>query len=170
MQHAFYIAGGAFELLGILLLVAPDLVPGARRFARWLPTQWLRLERRLRRILRLKGRSVVIDVGATGAVGKSSTGARIQIDVDPAADVEQRVEFAIQRLRKHQEHLANLDEAIQALRRDVGRDVAALRESSAAALAAEFERSTAEYRALRIIGTICLVAGLGLSTAANFIG
>src|SRR6266498_2277867 len=67
-QGALYAIGAASELLGIGLVAAPDLVPGARRFSRWLGPRWRTIENRLRRRLHLPLRSITHSVEMTGTV------------------------------------------------------------------------------------------------------
>ncbi len=48
--------GALFEFGGILLIAAPDVLPGARRFGLWLDRRWRSVEDGIRRWLRLRPR------------------------------------------------------------------------------------------------------------------
>ncbi len=168
MKHTLYIVGAVFELGGIMLSVSPDLVPGARRFSAWLEPRWRRLESRLRRLLRLGGRTHVIQVADAGVI---AAGGRVSaiVTVDPEAALEAKVEFLLRRDRERQAALGDLAERVEDVEREsVDRDDA-LSERMQTHVAESLGRAAAEYRPIRIIGAIALAVGLALATAGNFV-
>jgi hypothetical protein len=68
VKDALHIIGAAIELLGIIVVASPDLLPGALRFSRWIRLSWRRLETRIRRVLHISPRVIVYDDHRVGTV------------------------------------------------------------------------------------------------------
>lgn len=70
MRGGLFIVGALLELLGIMLIAAPDLVP----FARWISVRGRHNETRVRSALRLPGRprTVYAEVAVLSATGLSA--------------------------------------------------------------------------------------------------
>jgi hypothetical protein len=166
--HALYVVGAAIEALGIVLVASPDLVPGAVRFAGWLRPRLRAIEHRVRSLLRLPV-SVTLHLSpATAKAGGSLTLSALTAVRDGATLVE-KVEFLLGRDREAQEARNELSERVAAIGADAPRRLAQLRVELEAHVADELAAKQADYRAVRIGGTVALVVGLGLATWANFL-
>jgi hypothetical protein len=169
MKSALYVAGAVFEFGGLVFAILPDLVPGARRFSRWLDPRWRRLENRVRRLLHLPSRPHVIVVGA-GAIALAVGGhVRAEVSIDPAADIERRVEFLLRRDQEHQRALGLLGERLENIEHESEKRLQALREGMETHVTEALAATGASYRAVRILGALALFVGLGLSTAGNLV-
>jgi hypothetical protein len=167
-QATLYSFGAFLELIGIVLVASPDLVPGARRFSRWLAPRLRRVENRLRRLLRLRGRNIVINAEpATVVVSAGNVSFSKSVSAD--ATLERKVEFLLQRDQEAQSAANELGERVSAIERESPRQLDELRERMEAHVSTELVAALAEYRPARVIGTIALAIGLGLATAANLI-
>lgn len=169
MQIVLYSFGGLFELVGITLAAAPDLVPGARRFSRWAAPRWRRFENRIRRLLRLRPRTITASVGLAGEVNLAGSMDAI-ISVAPTATLDEKVEFLLRRDQERQRDANELRRRIEAIDRDATRRLADLRVIMEAQVEEALAAAATEYRAARVVGAIALAIGLCLSTWGNFIG
>jgi hypothetical protein len=168
-QGALY-AGGAFvELVGIGLLAAPDLVPGARRLSRWIAPRWRTFENRVRRLLRLRGRNVVVTVGGAGSLGLAGSVSAVT-SVSEDATLERKVDFLLRRDQEAQKQANAQAERIATLERESEKKLAELREQMETHVSTELATAAAEYRPARIIDAVAVAVGLGLATTGNFIG
>jgi hypothetical protein len=168
-QGAFYIAGAAVELLGIALIASPDLVPGARRFSRWLAPRWRSIENRIRRLLHLRPRSITHSVEVAGTIETAGSLSAVT-SVAADADLEQKVEFLLRRDREEQQEINTLSERFESLERESARRLDELREQMEEHVSSELSSALADYRPVRIVGAVAVAAGLGLATAGNFLG
>jgi hypothetical protein len=166
VQVALYVIGGVLELFGILLSVSPDLVPGARRFSAWLDPRRRRLENRVRRLLHLRPRAQVIEVGAIGSVTTMGN-IGLLVTVNPDATVEEKVEFLLRRDRERQEAFGGLAGRVEDVEREsVSRDDE-LGERMEKHVAESLDLAASRFRSIRLIGAVLLAIGLVLSTAGN---
>jgi hypothetical protein len=126
-MRTFVLVIGAFvELLGILLVASPDLVPWALRFAGWIRPRWRRFENRLRRLLRLPHRGVTHEVSVSGAI---AAGGRVSgvVDFNRQAPLEEQVAFLLRRNVESQNETDALAARIAALEEETRGRLEALR-------------------------------------------
>jgi hypothetical protein len=169
-QGALYAGGALVEVVGLGFVAAPDLVPGARRFSRWLTPRWRAFENRVRRVLRIRPRSTTHYVEMAGtAAGAASVSGVLSIGTGTTT-LEEQVEFLLRRNEQAQKEVNALVERVATLERDMPRRLDELRESLEASMTTELGAALTEYRPTRIIGAFLVVIGLTLSTVANFLG
>jgi hypothetical protein len=169
LQGTLYAAGAAIEFIGIGLVAFPDLVPGMRRLSRWITPRWRTFENRLRRLLRLRGRDVVVTVGAAGALALGGSVSAVT-SMGEDATLEQKVDFLLRRDQEAQKQANVQAERLATLGRESEKKLAALREQMETHVATELAAASAEYRPARIIGAVAVAIGLTVSTVANFLG
>lgn len=168
MRTTFYIAGALIELVGIVVIAAPDFVPGARRAGAWLRVHVRREVDRLRRLIGRPRRQVIQVAGITSAeaVGRASLVTSVRAD----ATIEEKTEFLLRRDQEAQRDLNQLASRVSAIESESPERLDELRTELQVHFAAQLAASDADYRAARIAGAIALAIGLGLATAANFVG
>jgi hypothetical protein len=167
VKVALYVVGGVFELFGIMLLAAPDLLPGARRLSEWIRRREQGIENRVRRLLRLQPRvrthyaTFHATVEARGRVSAAvSTGATV---------VEDQVAFLLRRDGETQQALNVIHDRLTTVEEDSPRRLAELRGEVETHIEERIAVAEAAFRPVRIIGTCALTIGLALSTAGNVV-
>jgi hypothetical protein len=160
------VVGALAEFGGILLIAAPDLIPGARRFGRWLDRRWRPIENRIRRALRLPGRSVTVSASAalSAAVAMSATAV---VGVSETATLEEKVAFLLRRNEATQLQTAALAQRVDAIEKDVERREGELRDELHRHIATELRSALEADRVLRVVGSGLLALGLLLATVAT---
>jgi hypothetical protein len=166
VKATLYVAGAFFELGGILMIAAPDLVPGALRLSRWANDQWQPIKNRVRRLLRVAPR--VRTFTSTVSGGGQLSGRLSGIKGTSAETLEEKVAFLLRRDREAQSDVNDLRYAIKDLRADVTQMLDDLRNELKAYVAYELTASEAAYKTARIGGTVALAIGLLLATLGNF--
>lgn len=167
MREVLYAIGALAEFLGILLVASPDLVPGAVRAAGWTRRRWRLIENRIRRALRLPGRSTTVSISAAlSAAGALSVSAVVG---SSAETVEGKVEFLLRRDRDTQQAVNDIRLRLEEIEQAAARGLDDLRNELRAHVAAAISESQADFRAARFAGTAALAIGLGLATAGNFV-
>jgi hypothetical protein len=167
MRATLYITGAVLELGGILLVAAPDLLPYAERVSGWLRVETRRAVGRIRLALG-RPRTQVIEVGgiaSTSAVGNIS----LLVSPNPDATLEERVEYLLRREQEAQTKLNAHDERLRAIEEQLPRRLDELRAETEEHVATELSAAESRYRPLRFVGALLLAAGLGLTTAGNFL-
>lgn len=161
--------GAAIQLLGIVSIAAPDLVPWLLRFAAWVEPRWRRVVIRVRRALHLRVNASA--VGVTAAA-EASTAASLSLKkiVNPNATLDEKIAFLIQRDLEAQRDVSGLAARVGAIESQTPQQLDALREEMKAHVSAERAASDAAHRTARVMGAVALTVGLGLSTAAVFVG
>jgi hypothetical protein len=169
LQGIFYVAGAVSEFVGIALVASPDLVPGARGLSRRI-APWLRtFENSVRRLFRLRGRNVVVTVGAAGSVGLTGSVSAVT-SVAEDATLERKVDFLLRRDQEAENQANAQAERIATLERESAKKLAEVREQMETHVSTELAAASAEYRPARIIGALAVAIGLGFATAGNFLG
>jgi hypothetical protein len=160
------VVGALAEFGGILLIAAPDLIPGARRFGRWLDRRWKPIENRVRRILGVPGRNVTVSASAAiaTAVGMSATAIH---GVSETATLEEKVAFLLRRDEATQHKTTALAQRLEAIERDVERREGALRHELHSHVADELRAALDADRVLRVVGSLLLAVGLLLATIGS---
>lgn len=168
MRETLFIVGAAVELLGIVLVASPDLVPGAVRLARWTRPRWRPIENRVRRFVGLTPRGRVVELSATisGAGRVSASGV---VGRDPNTSIESKVEYLLRRDQASQEAANRLTQRVEALEAESAKRIDDLRREIDARIVREIEEAQEDYRRARIGGTFALAIGLALVTFANFV-
>jgi hypothetical protein len=167
-RAALFLVGAGLELVGIVLVASPDLVPGALRLVAWIRPRWRRIENRLRRVLRLPPRGVTHH-GSASLRGKVSMSASGVVGVDPNASLDAKVAFLIRRDREAQMEMNTLTKRLSAVEAGMDERIAQLRAEMETHVANEIAAAREDYRFARMVGATLLAAGLGLTTAANFV-
>lgn len=168
VRATLYIVGAVFELGGIVLVGSPDLIPGAVRAAAWIRTRWRPIENRLRRLLRLRGRPIVVQVSAAGSVGLAGS-VTLRKSASAEATLEQKVAFLLQRDQEAQRDVSELAQRVAAIEADASRRLDELRGEMKEHVARELTTAIEDYRAARIGGAVALAIGLALTTTGNFV-
>jgi hypothetical protein len=167
MSVPLFVSGAAFELLGILLIAAPDLVPGALRLSRWTRTRWRATENRWRRRLGLPLRRSVIRDSGTMTLGMSVSGSSL-VTHDPNASLQGKVDFLLRRDEQTQKAMNRLFARVETLEESSVARLDELRREVEARIEQEMEAAKVDFRTARLGGTVALVIGLSLTTIANF--
>lgn len=168
MKAALFVIGAAVELLGIVLVASPDLVPGAVRLARWTRVRWRPIENRVRRAVGLAPRGRVVELSATISGGGRVSASAI-VGHNPGAPIESKVEYLLRRDQALQETANRLTQRVETLEAESAKRIDDLRQEIEARIVREIEVAQEDYRRARIGGTIALAIGLALVTAANFV-
>jgi hypothetical protein len=166
VKAALYIVGALFELGGIVLIAAPDLVPGALRLAGRANRRWRPIENRIRRVLRLRPRRYVGSATLTGGI--EFAGRISAVKGTSATTLEEKVEYLLRRDEEAQRATNEIRDAVADVRVEVARTLDELRDELRAHVAREITASDGAYRTARIAGTIALSLGLLLATLGNF--
>jgi hypothetical protein len=167
MQAALYILGALCELLGIVLIAAPDLVPGAVRASRWTRLHWRRIENRIRRLLGLPLRSIVHTVGMADTI--EIAGRIAATKSTSALTIDEKVEFLLRRDQEAQRDVNDLRGSVADLEAETSRRLDEFRDELKTYVDNELVASEADYKIARIGGTIALAIGLTLTTIGNFV-
>jgi hypothetical protein len=167
VKPTFYIVGALCEMLGIILVATPDLVPGAVRLAHWMRVHWRPTENQIRRLLGLPLRSIVHTVGMAGTI--ELAGRISAIKSTGAATIEEKVEFLLRRDQEAQRDVNDLRGRVEDLEAETSRKLGELRDELMTRVADARTAAQADYRTARIGGTITLAIGLALTTIGNFV-
>ena len=167
-KHALYIAGAVLELLGILLVSAPDLLPYSERASRWLRTTTRPLVDRLRRAIG-RPRVHVVHVGGAGAIGLGGGSVSVVVSSNPEASLEERVEYLMRREQEAQARLNAHDERLGKVEEQLPKRLEELRAETQEHVSTSITAAEWKYRPVRFIGAIALTVGLALTTAGNFL-
>jgi hypothetical protein len=162
------IGGAAFELFGIVLIAAPDLVPGARRAGAWLSVRTQREVDRLRLAIR-RPRHQVVQVPGLAHARAMGNPPSVRISVNADASLDEKVAYLLSRDQDAQRVVNDLAGRVAAIETQLPGQLATLRDEMRTHVAAELAASEADYRPARIGGTIALAIGLVLVTVANFV-
>lgn len=168
MKLILYLFGAGFELLGIVLMVAPDWIPWASRAGAWVTVR-SRLEAdRARRLIRRPAPERFVEAEA-GVYGVAGVGAGLIVGHDPDAPLEDQVAYLLRRDKASQEVDDRLTDRMTKLETESAERLDGLRREIEAKIADEIKAAAADSRGTRIIGTTALAIGLALTTLANFV-
>jgi len=167
-RATLYIVGAVLEVVGIILVASPDLVPGAVRLARWVRPRWRRVENRVRRILRLPPGGITYEDAATVGLNLSISTAA-EVGFNPEASLEDKVAFLLRRNSETQKEMNALSQRLDAIETEAPKRVDELRAELEAHIAHELTAAKEDYRAARIGGAMVLAVGLALTTTGNFV-
>lgn len=166
---ALLTVGALLELIGVVALAWPDFLPWKRRTAAWLLGVYARVEVRMRRLLRMPPPSLTMQVSGAASISLVSTGAAVITGPSADASVEEKIAFLLQRDQQAQ----RLENELARRLNDVSKTMTDRLDKLGSNLAEEHESklaaALAEYRPLRILGTVLLAVGLACQVAANLI-
>jgi hypothetical protein len=165
VRTAFYIFGAVAELIGIVLVAAPDLVPGAVRVAGWARRRSRKIGNQLRRRIGLKPKSTAHGVEVTATARTSATVSAVKSS--GAATLEAKVEFLLTRDQEAQRDVNLLGERVDRLESALSRELTSLQHHIEGRIGERLAAAQADYRAARVVGAVSLVVGLALGTSAN---
>jgi hypothetical protein len=150
--------GIALEFVGVVLVGAPDLVPGARRLSLWLGEHGERAAWRVLRLLGFKRTHYAsASVGGTASVSGRLTVLKGYAGPD---SLEAKVDFLFERDQDQQRAVQGMEHKLIELAEETGRQLEAQREEVETFVREEIAAEDARYRWARVIGALCLVAGL----------
>jgi hypothetical protein len=157
--------GIALEFLGVVLVGAPDLVPGARRLSAWLAREW---ERGTRRVLRALGirRPQRITTGVAAEYDIAGRAAGL-VHATSAKTLEEKVAFLLRRDELTQTAMQELNDRLVELEKETRRRLDAQREEVEAFVREEIAVEDARYRWARVLGAVLLVVGLVCTAVAT---
>ena len=168
MSATFLVLGALLELLGIILVASPDLVPWALRLVRWIRPRWRQIENRVRRRLGRSARGIAYEDSATVDM-KLTISASGEVDFDPDASLEDKVAFLLRRSVESQRETNALAQRVTAIETDAPNRIAELRAEMEAHVARALATAREDYRIARISGALVLATGLALTTVANLV-
>jgi len=168
VRPALYLVGAIVELLGIVLVASPDLVPGAVAFAGRLRAWARMIESRLRSFLHLPPRVRVASLDVT-VTGKGRVGGSLVVGFNEKASLEEKVAWLLRRDRESQEAHNALAARVEAFEEETLRRLEQLRGELKEDIEARLSSRLADLRAARLWGVAALIIGLGLGTVANLL-
>jgi hypothetical protein len=157
--------GIGLEFVGVVLVGAPDLVPGVRRLTAWLTE---RAERGAWRVLRLLGfkRTHYASAGVAGAASVSGKLTVLKGYAGPDS-LEAKVAFLLDRDQDQQRAVQDVEHRVIELSEKAERRFDAEREAMEEFVREELAAEDARYRWARILGAVLLVAGLVCTAVAT---
>jgi hypothetical protein len=159
---ALFVSGALVELVGIVLLASPDLVPYAQRLSAWLAP---RVHRVLRRLRLRSGRTVFAEAGVIGAGGISAQGI---VGIRDDASHEEKVAYLLRRDEATQRLLNEHGERLSALEGGLPERLEELRGQMEAHVQTAIAETHRRYLEVRVVGAFLVAIGLSCATAANF--
>ena len=168
MRIGLLLVGAGCELIGIILVGSPDLLPGAIGAAGWARIRWRAFANRMRRLLRLPIHATVYAETAT-ATGTASVGGTSTISFSPEAALTDQVAFILSRDLEVQKAMSGLDERLSTIEAEAPKRLAELREEMQTHVSRQLTEAMEDKRAARIWGACALAIGLALTTVANFL-
>jgi ferritin-like protein len=111
----------------------------------------------------------IVHTGSATLTGKGTMSATGVVGIAEGASLDAKVEFLLRRSEEEQKAFGKLAQRVSAIEEDVPRRLAELRDEMTGHVATALAADAAEYRPLRIIGTVALAIGLGLATAGNLV-
>jgi hypothetical protein len=168
MERPLLIVGALLELLGIILVASPDLVPGALRLVRRVRPRLRQIENRVRRLVGLSARPITHEVAAGGALALGGSVSGV-VGIDPDRPLEDKVAFLLRRDADTQSELNSLARRVGSIEAEGAKRAAELRAEMESHVERELAAAKEDYRIARISGAIVLASGLALTTAANFV-
>ena len=160
------VIGAVAELVGIIMVAWPDLIPYREPLTRWMVGVAAAIRRRIRR----PSPKVVearVGVGGAVAVGGHVVGMK---GPPPDAMTEQLVAHLLRRDRETQQALDALDVRLKDLRDEFDQREAALDAALTARFRAELNEALTRDRPLRALGAVVLAAGLVCTVVAASAG
>jgi hypothetical protein len=164
-RHWILSFGGSFELFGLLLAAAPELVPILRAVGRRVASAWRKAADFVRRVLRLPRHHRLVVSDSVSVEGAGSLSASLSIA--PGASLDEKVEFL---LRRYNETEDRLDEIAKTLRQHPDDWQAAIDAATASLRTEQAEAIRAlrgEHLRERLLGVAMLLLGLVLATWGN---
>lgn len=138
------------EVLGVLLVASPELLPRVERVLRYifgrLSSFASRVSRVLRRVLRLPGRRHFASMSSGITLG-GSVSTKVMRGT-PSGTLEERLKWVIDKVRAHDDRLDNIDEEVSKLPERWKADIEVVRQELED-LSRELVRSTADARIQR---------------------
>jgi hypothetical protein len=160
------------ELVGVLLVASPELLPRLHRFlsfvAKWLRAASRRIATAIRRFLRIPPSPLVLQA-EPGGMTLAGGGVTLKSTVH-GTDLAQQVEFLLQRTSEHERRLDLIEPELVRLREEIRASSEEVREELRREQEA-LERRLADKRiALRLLGLAYVILGLVLGWGGNLIG
>jgi hypothetical protein len=168
VKPTLYIVGAIFELVGIVMLAAPDWNTYTRRLGSLTRRIFDRVLALIRRLLRRPKHVTAHAVDLGLAIETNLSGSAI-VGQGPGASIEDRIAFLLRRDEQTQRDVNELRGRVEAIERESPEKLAALRVELEQHVSTQLEIDRADYRAGRALGAVLLAIGLGISTAGNLV-
>jgi hypothetical protein len=163
MKTILSLVGAVVELLGILLVASPDLVPGAGRFAAWARP---RIENLVRRLVRARPHPINQET----ATSELRLGGNLLVKLSSQAQtLQEQVAFLLRRDAEAQRSMNELRQRVGSLEEALKREVASVQEHLEDRIEDRIAEAQRDFRTARFFGVAALAVGLGLSTAGNLV-
>jgi hypothetical protein len=160
LRTTLVLVGGGLELLGIVLVAAPELFPLAGRAGRSVLRYLVQVTRQLG--FRRGPQTVKLTFGASVEMG----GRLSLVTTSPDdAPVDQQLAHLRAEAKRSQERLNALEEAVDDQPAKWREDIRELE----TAVDAKVQAAQDTYLGVRIAGILCLLVGVPIATAANLI-
>lgn len=91
------------------------------------------------------------------------------VSVNPDATPEEKIEFLLRQDQERQRDVNELRERVQMLERESSKRLAELGSRMERYVVEALAEAASSYRPVRVIGSIALAIGLGLTSAGNFV-
>jgi hypothetical protein len=166
-RHSLYVAGAVLELVGILLVSAPDLLLYSERASQWFRTTTRPLADRLRRVIG-RPRVHVVHAGVADEFAIAGSVSAV-VSCNPNASLEERVEYLMRREQEAQARLNVHDDRLGAIEEQLPKRLDDLRAETQEHVSTSIIAAEWRYRPVRFIGAIALAVGLALTTAGKFV-
>jgi hypothetical protein len=167
VRTVLVVLGVAFDLAGIVLIGAADVMPGLRRraarFAAWLDRLW----RWFRRVMLRRPTHVTHQASIGGAV---ALGGRIAaVTGTSATTLEGKVDYLLRESERTQHRLNDLERTTEERHEQLESDLARLNRELVDHVDQALRIAFAEYATARRLGIACLGVALALWTIAAFL-
>jgi Phage integrase family len=113
MRAFLYVAGAAVELVGIILVASPDLIPQAERISEWIGVRYRRAENAMRAMVGLPRRTKNVQLGVLDEINVAESVSLVKST--GAKTLEEKVEFLVQRDQEAQREVNELRDRREAL-------------------------------------------------------
>lgn len=168
-KTALYLLALPFEVVGLALIirpdVAPDLRPIAARAVRRMRAGWWRVVSRTRRLLHRPARHVA--VALSGSVHATGSMRAEVMRGEPKGTIAEKVAILIQRDQEAQTRLNRLEASIEDKAAARDRQIAELLTDLTQLIATESQRAVDRHRRQRAIGTALVAIGAIIGTLGN---
>lgn len=168
----FATLGATNEILGVLLIASPELLPRVKRLGRRVQRAWSRVRATVERVVaRLLGRRGKV-VALTGAAhATAGAGGRVSGNVGPpqGASDSDLIRWLIERERKGQERMSEIEHTINDLPDRWRQDLEQVRRQLEG-MQEQRIRQVADARIeLRLLGLAYVLVGILLAAVANLV-
>ena len=165
---ALLVLGVTAEIVGVMLVAAPDYVPHLVQLARAVRGRTVPLVRRFAAFVRrLFRRPRHLTISAEPATLRLTGSIRGVVSVRDGASIDEKVDYLLRREQHAQEQFDAIDRRISAQPAQWRSELEAMRAEIETTIDSRLTESERRYIRARQIGLLFLIVGLSLTTAAN---